>query len=74
MTTIFNGLNVSINVGKGVYVFFPESGTGKSYLASILNVLCTGGNRVASYTYVDYYRGFPIKSILDNSKIRYCFA
>ena len=68
MTTTFNGMRVSVEIGKGVYVFFPESGTGKSYLASILNVLCAGGDRVASYTYADFVRGFPVEAVLDNAK------
>lgn len=68
MTTTFSGMRISVDIGKGVYVFFPESGTGKSYLAYLFNALCTGGERVASYTYSDYYRGLPAETVLDNSK------
>ena len=68
MTTTFNGMHVSVEIGQGVYVFFPESGTGKSYLAWIFNILCAGGDRVASFTYADFVRGFPVETVLDNAK------
>ena len=68
MKTVYNGLHVSVNLEKGVYVFFPYSGTGKSYLASIFTELSASSKRVSSYTYTDYVRNLSIESVLDNSK------
>ncbi len=68
MKTVYNGLHVSVNLERGVYVFYPDSGTGKSYLASIFRDLSAGKLRVAAYTYTDYALGIPIDIILDNAK------
>ncbi len=68
MKTVYNGLHVSVDLERGIYVFFPYSGTGKSYLASIFRELSPGDKRVTSYTYVDYARNMPIELVLDNSR------
>lgn len=59
---------VIVKKDKGVYVFHPSSGTGKTALASLLDKYRGYGERVASYTYMDYVKGLPISSILDPDK------
>lgn len=68
MKTTYSGLNVSVDLTNGVYVFFPDSGSGKSYLASVFRDLSSGRLRVASYTYTDHALNIPIELVLDNSK------
>ena len=68
MQMSYNGLHVRVDLEKGVYVFFPDSGSGKSYLASIFRELSASTKRVSSYTYTDYVPNMPIELVLDNAR------
>lgn len=68
MTASYNGIEITIDLPHGTFVFFNNSGIGKTFLASILNKLYNSGYRTGSYTYTDYKQGIPIELKLDNAK------
>lgn len=59
---------VNLLLNKGIYLCNNESGCGKTYLKQILDKYNEIGYRVATYTFSDRVKGFPITTVLDKDK------
>lgn len=51
---------IVINLPAGLYFFDFESATGKTYLYSLLSERMDAGDKVITYTYSDFVRGFSL--------------
>lgn len=53
-------VDININLPNGIYRFNSESGTGKTYLYHLLNILYDAGCPVIGLTYRDIVAMFPV--------------
>lgn len=54
---------VKVNLDNGLYRFYCESATGKSYLCKLLKQYREAREYVAAYSYQDKVAGLPIESV-----------
>ena len=58
-------VRIVLNMVNGVYLFYPWSGTGKSYLYKKLRDLQNAGRHVVAYTYLDYMQGVHLRTLVE---------
>lgn len=62
--------NIRVNLEPGLYRFNPVSGSGKTWLTSVLQSFNMYGEAVNGYTLLDFHRGVDLKSILNDSAVK----
>lgn len=60
MVTYDSHPKITLDMEKGIYVFPPESATGKTYLFGILRNLQMTGCPIVTYNYWDYTMGVKL--------------
>ena len=55
---------IVIDLENGLYQFAPVSGSGKSYMVSIIKRLASAGLEIGAYSYRDYVSGMKLEQVL----------
>lgn len=58
---------VVLNMENGIYVFAPESATGKTFLFGLLRNLQIAGDAIVTYNYWDYQVGVDLGKMIDKT-------
>lgn len=67
MLTYDSRPRVVLNMENGIYVFAPESATGKTFLFGLLRNLQIAGDAIVTYNYWDYQVGVDLGKMIDKT-------
>lgn len=56
--------HITVSLEPGLYIFTPDSATGKTYMTKTLRTQAEEDNRVFVYTYGDYVRNPDVEALL----------
>ena len=58
---------IVLNMENGIYVFAPESATGKTFLFDLLRNLQITGEAIVTYNYWDHLMGVDLRRMIDKT-------
>lgn len=67
MLTYDSRPRVVLNMENGIYVFAPESATGKTFLFGLLRNLQIAGDAIVTYNYWDHKVGVDLGKMIDKT-------